>query len=192
MRSAIRFAASLLVIYLVAGRVAAGNAQLAMVPWKVLEPGTAPLKSAFVLFWIPSSPDEMRRSELITSRRLLFYAGRCVGMQVVRADDGEMLSKLSVATMPMAILADGEKEIGRVASDVGALPVSAVEAMVREAMDTREAMFDSMLDRAANEASSGDSETAIELYRAVAAQACSFPRLAKTAQRALRRLGIRN
>lgn len=192
MRSAIRFAASMLVICLVAAAAPAGDVQLALVPWKVLEPGTAPLKSAFVLYWVPSSPEEMRRSELITSRRLLFYAGRCVGMQVIRADDAEMLAKLSIPTVPLALLLEGEKEMARIGPNAGALSVSAVEAMIREAMDRREAVLDSMLDRAASRTSAGDSAAAIELYRAVAAQACAFPRLAKTAQRALRRLGIRN
>ena len=70
--------------------------------------------------------------------------------------------------------------------------LDAVEAMVRDAVDTREIALNSMLDQASGKAASGDKENAIKLYRQVAAQGCVFPRLAKTAQRALRRLGVKD
>jgi hypothetical protein len=158
----------------------------------VLEPGDAPMKKAFVLFWIPSSPDEMRRSDLITSERLTRYAGRCIGMHVVRADDSEMLTKLNAGkVLPVAVLVEGEKEVARAPHESGPFSASVVEAMVREAFDTREASLNSMLDQAGRKAASGDSAGAIDLYRQVSAQQCAFPRQAKAAQRALRRLGVK-
>ena len=169
-------------------RAFAGESQLSLVPWKVLDPGADPPQGRFTLLWIPVSPDAMRHSPLITSRRLLFYSGRCVGMHVVRADDRSRLEKLAANVAPVAILVEGEQEIARVATDT----IVEVEAMVRRAIDTREASLNSMLDQAATKAAGGDRGKAVELYRAVASQSCTFPRLAKTAQRALRKLGERD
>lgn len=183
----IRIPIAAFVVLLGALRAAAGESQLNLVPWKVLEPGSEPLKTQFTLFWIPQSPGAMRHSELITSRRLLFYSGRCVAMHVVRADDERRLTNLAAEKAPLAILVEGEKELARVASDAGAT----VESMVREAIDTREVALTGMLDEAAAKAAAGDHDTAVELYRAVAAQACAFPKLGKVAQRGLRKLGER-
>ena len=165
----------------------AADTDVSLVPWRVLDPGTHPPKTAFTLFWIPVSPAEMRHSGLITSRRLLFYSGRCVGMQVVRPDDRDRLAKLSAGAAPLAIFVEGEKEIARLATDAA----SEVEAMVRQAIDTREASLNAVLDDASSKAAAGDRDTAIDLYRSVAAQDCAYPRLAKTAQRALKRLGVK-
>lgn len=187
MRRAIRMAGMLLVACTAAMRASAADLQVSLVPWKVLDAGADPRPSAFTLYWVPSSPEEMRRSDLITSRRLLFYSGRCVAMHVVRTDDRDLLAKLAAEQIPLAILREGEHEIARVAAQSAA----AVEAMVREAIDTREVSLNAMLDGAAKNAATGDREKAIAMYRAVAAQACAFPRLAKTARRALRRLGVK-
>ena len=191
MRTPIRFHGMVALALVVCIRVHAAD-QMSFVPWKVLEPGAEPVKKAFVLFWVPTSPEEMRRSELITSQRLTLYAGRCIGMHVVRTDDAPRLEKLRVGeTLPLAMLCEGEKEVARVLADSGVLTASAVEAMVRQAFDSREAALNATLDRAASKASAGENADAIELYRGVAAQDCAFPRLAKTAQRALRRLGVK-
>jgi hypothetical protein len=168
-------------------------AQTVFVPWKVLDPGVQPANKAFLLFWVPASADDMRHSDLITSQRLTLYAGRCIGMCVVRTDDASTLEKLQAGEgHPLAILVEGGKEVGRVVSDAGVLSAGAVESMVRQAFDTREASLNATLDRAGASAEAGDKAAAIELYRQVAAQACAFPRLAKTAQRALRRLGVKD
>lgn len=192
MRAPVRFTGMVALALLVCARASAGPPETVFVPWKVLDPGAAPAKKAFVLFWIPSSADEMRHSDLITSQRLTLYAGRCIGMQVVRSDDAPTLEKLKAGeALPLAILCEGDKEVARVLSESGALPAAAVEAMVRQAYDTREAALNSMLDQASAHANDGDDKSAIELYRQVAAQSCAFPRLAKTAQRALHRLGVK-
>jgi hypothetical protein len=193
MRAPIRFAGMVALALVICVRLHAASSQMSFVPWKVLEPGAEPVKKAFILFWVPTSPDEMRHSELITSERLTLYSGRCIGMHVVRADDASMLEKLRVGDgVPLAVLCEGEKEVARVLADAGVLSASAVEAMVRQAFDTREAALNSTLDRAGAKAAAGENDGAIELYRQVAAQGCAFPRLAKTAQRALRRLGVKN
>ncbi|HSP15548.1 MAG TPA: hypothetical protein VLV78_12420 [Thermoanaerobaculia bacterium] len=190
MRRRIRIGGVVLVT-LLAARAWAGDSHLSFVPWKVLEPGAEPLRTPFILFWMPTSADEMRHSDLITSQRLTLYAGRCIGMQVVRVDDGLMVLKLSGAKPPLAVLMEGEKELARVEPADGALTAAAVEAMVRETIDRRELARNSALDRAADKARGGENASAIDLYRQVAGDACLFPRLAKTAQRALRRLGVK-
>lgn len=192
MRTSVRFHGMVALALVTCVRLQATASQMSFVPWKVLEPGSEPVKKAFVLFWVPASPEEMRRSELITSQRLTLYAGRCIGMHVVRADDAPMLEKLRVGgTLPVAMLCEGDKEIARVLAGSGVLSANSVEAMVRQAVDRREAALNATLDQAASKASAGETANAIELYRQVAAQSCAFPRLAKTAQRALRRLGVR-
>jgi hypothetical protein len=188
MRRPIRFAGVVLVALIASASVCA-DTQVCFVPWKVLEHGASPANKAFVLFWIPSSAEEMRHSELITSQRLTLYAGRCIGMNVVRTDDAELLAKLKAGdALPVALLVEGEKEIARVLSETGALSAAAVEKMVRDAFDTRETALNAMLDQATKKASAGDTGSAIDLLQRVAAQQCAFPRLARTAQRALRRL----
>ncbi|HEX9160981.1 MAG TPA: hypothetical protein VF980_04670 [Thermoanaerobaculia bacterium] len=176
---------------LLAGPAFAAGPQVPFVPWKVLERGAEPAQKAFLLFWIPASPEQMRRSELITSTRLTAYSSRCIGMHVVRADDSPMLEKLQAGkALPLAVLVAEGKEIARVIGDTGVLSANSVEAMVRNAFDTREATLNAMLDQAGSKAASGDSAAAIALYKQVAAQQCAFPRQARTAQRSLRRLGV--
>jgi hypothetical protein len=193
MRAPIRFAGMVALALGLCVRLPAASGQMSFVPWKVLEPGAHPVTKAFVLFWIPTSPEEMRRSELITSQRLTLYAGRCIGMHVVRTDDASMLAKLRAGEgLPLAVLCEGEKEVARVLADAGVLNAGSVEAMVRQAFDSREAALNATLDRAGAKATAGENADAIELYQQVASQGCAFPRLAKTAQRALRRLGVKN
>lgn len=177
---------------LICSRLYAGAAQVSFVPWKVLEPGMTPDAKAFTLFWIPASPGELRHSDLITSERLTLYADRCIGMQIVRDDDSVMLEKLQATDgHPLAILVEGGREVARVAGESGVLAASAVESMVRQAYDTRQAALDAAIDLAGSRAAAGDRAAAIALYRQVAAEGCAFPRPARTAQRALRRLGVK-
>jgi hypothetical protein len=188
----IRLAGVVLVVLTVSALAFAGDNRLNFVPWKVLDHGVEPAKMAFLLFWIPASSDEMRHSGLITSERLTLYAGRCIGMHVVRADDRPMLVKLGAQDeIPLAILIEGGREVARVANQSGLLSAAAVEAMVRKAFDTREVALNMMLDQASAKAASGEKAEAISLYRRVAAQGCAFPRLARTAQRAMRRFGVK-
>lgn len=192
MRGPIRLSGMVAIALLVSSIASPADTHLAFVPWKVLEPGVEPVGKAFTLFWIPASQEEMRHSALITSQRLTSYAARCIGMHVVRADDRPRLAKLNAGeTLPLAVLIEGGNEVARVMNESGVLSCNAVEAMVREAFDTREAALNAMLDQAGRESASGEKDAAINLYRQVSAQQCAFPRLAKTAQRALRRLGVK-
>src|SRR3954470_6279055 len=85
-------------VYLSAGFGDGASAESAtgdvFVPWKVLHSGDAPLNTSLVLYWIPGSRDEIRHSGLLVSRPLALYAAQCVGMQVIRPDDDEMIANI--------------------------------------------------------------------------------------------------
>lgn len=171
-----------------ATRLLAEERRAALVPWKVVEPGDT-VDAPLVLYWIPASRDELRRSPLLTSDELTRYSSRCVAMRVVRIDDGARLAKLHVeGELPVAVLAD---RAGRVIATRGALLVSEVEELVREELDSRTADADALLDEARKLVHRRDYEGAEELYREVWDARCLLPRQGKVAQKALRRLAKR-
>jgi len=188
-----RVVACLAVLLALSFDTRAGESSLpTFVPWKVLNPGDEPLHNDLVLYWVPSSRDEVRRSPLLTSRPLAIYSTQCVGMQLVRPDDDERLAKLEVnGALPAAILTTGEGTIvARVANAGGLLRLSDVEKMVRDTLVNRDVETDRLLDDAKGKAEAGERDEAVALYRRVWAQRCLFPRKAKDAMKALRKLGV--
>ena len=167
----------------------AGERHVSLVPWKVIEPGES-VDAPLILYWVPASPDDLRRSPLLTSDELTLYSSRCVAMRVVRVDDGARLATLSVdGELPVAVLADGTgRVIAVVEGERGALSVIEVEELVREELETRTASADTLLDEARRHAAEGDVDAAQELYREVWNARCLCPRQGKAAQKALRRL----
>lgn len=159
------------------------------VPWKVLQPGVAAKPSLLAVYWIPASSEELRRSDLLTSRTLTTFSGRCVAMHVIRIDDTERIARFSSATLPIVVLADGDRELARLPSGQASVRASDVEAMVRVEFDARAAAAEAALDEARGLLERGDEAAAVALYRRVEEQRCAFPREAKAAQRALRKLG---
>src|SRR5438105_1972014 len=101
---------------------------LSLVPWKVLEAGED-VDAPLVLFWIPSSSEELRHSPLLTSNELTSDSSRCVAMRVVRISDGARLAKLAVAAeLPFAVLAEQHgRVITTIENDRGSLNVFDVE-----------------------------------------------------------------
>lgn len=166
--------------------LADGDAHPSLVPWKVIEPGAPRETSPLVLFWVPASRDELRRSELLTSDELTLFSSHCVAMRIVRLDDHETLQRLGVDDeLPAAVLADAA---GEVIARVPATDVAEVEAIVREELHERAAVAEAMLDDAREKVDDGELAAAIAIYREVSAQRCVCPRQGKTAQKALRRL----
>lgn len=163
---------------------------LTFVPWKVLKPGDAPAKTALTLYWIPASADEMRRSELLTSRALSVVASHCVSMQVVRSDDDTMIDRLgATGKLPIVVLCNGDgAHVAVVESAEGVLRTGDVERIVLAELDERAAEADRLLDEAKAKADAGDRDAAIEIYRRVSDQRCLWPRQGKDAARALRKL----
>ncbi|MBK5258991.1 MAG: hypothetical protein JJE51_05310 [Thermoanaerobaculia bacterium] len=169
---------------------AMSDRSVAFVPWKVLDPSSPSSGALMILYWIPSQPDELKRSDMVHSKTLMAYAARCVAMRVVRADDSVRLASLDVSQkLPLAILVDAEgKVIGRLGGGGAPLRSLDVEMMVRTAFDERELSAEAMLDTARARVAAGDRMSAADLYSQVLAQRCAFPRLAKEAHRALRKL----
>jgi hypothetical protein len=159
------------------------------VPWKVLNRGDEPLKTDLVLYWIPSSRDEIRRSPLLTSRTLAVFSTQCVGMQLIRPDDEETIEQLkATGELPIVILASADGET--LARIKGALRIGEIEKLVRDTITARDLDADQLLDDAKSKAEAGDRDEAIDLYRRVCAQKCLLPRKARDAQKALKKLGV--
>jgi hypothetical protein len=170
------------------------NERLSFVPWKILDHAEDAAPSLLALYWIPASPDDLKRSSLVTSQVLLGYAARCVSMQVIRADDDTRIERLGASgELPAAVLTDMHgKIVSRITTQHGdPLAADEVEKMVREAIDTREVACERMLDQASKLVHVGNPNEAEEMYRRVIEQRCAFPRLAKEAQRALKKIARR-
>src|SRR5207245_6264698 len=131
-------------------------------------------KAPLLLSWIPATRDDFKRSQMSFSRPLSAFAGQCVAMHVIRADDDAMIGKLGVSgALPVAILVDADgKPLGKVNNEHGALRVGAVERLVRDQLRAREADLDSQLDGARKKALAGDRDAAVVTYRSVWDQRC--------------------
>jgi hypothetical protein len=178
------------VAFTVVAGLSAGE-ELTFVPWKVMKPGQTPVEGHLILYWVPASPEELRRSPLLTSRALAQFSTQCVGMQLVPPDDVEAMERLGASEhVPLVILTNGHGEkLGMIDSRQGGIRITAVEALVRDELLTRTGMADTMLDEARSCAGRGDREAAVKLYKKVWDQRCIAPRQARSAKRALKRLG---
>jgi len=158
------------------------------VPWKVLNPGEAPPRAQLIVYWLPASRDDMRHSELLTSRTLTLFSSQCVAMHVVRPDDFERVAKLGAnGRAPVVLLLDGDgRELTHIDNEAGALRIATIERIVRDEVRSREEEADKLLDLART----SEKNAAIAMYRRVFDQRCLLPRQARTAQRALRKLGV--
>src|SRR4029079_17184319 len=119
------------------------------------------------------------------------WAGECVGMAIVTADNGTLREKFhAVADAPLAVLAAADgSEVARVDATAGRLELSAVEKAVSGALDTREDDLKQALDQAKEKSQAGDADGAAALYQRVYDQRCTFPSLAKKAAKALDKMG---
>lgn len=165
--------------------------QVYFVPWKVLNPGDEPAKGALILYWLPATAEEIKRSELLASRPLTLWAAQCVGMQVIRPDDEAMIEKLGeTGKLPAAVLAENNgRLLASVDATKGGIRLSAVEKMVRDELATREGALEKLLDDARKSAPA-DKDAAAALYKQVWEQRCLFPRKGRDAQKALKKLGV--
>lgn len=186
MRSCIAWFASIAIALTGAHALAGNGSHPSLVPWKVLEPGVEPEPSALALFWIPTSQDELRHSELLASDELTLYSSHCVAMRIVRLDDYARLQRLGVdGSVPVVVLTD---EAGEVLARDEASSLEDVEAIVRDELDHRAMTAEALLDEARDKADAGEVDAAVAMYRQVSAQKCVCPRQARAAHKALKRL----
>ncbi len=160
------------------------------VPWKVLNPGIEPPRALLVLYWIPGSRDDLRHSELMTSRELAEAAGDCVSLQIIRPEDGERLASLrGSSTVPFAVLVEGGgQELARVGNVAGILPPGAIAALILDELAARAKRADRLLGDARKRQGDGDRAGAMQLCQLVEAGGCTIPRQSKSAAKMLRKL----
>jgi len=161
------------------------------VPWRIQKPQDPPVASGLVLYWFPSSADELKRSSLRYSRVLSLYASQCVAMEVADIQSPAGTKFAAGTKPPVAVLttADGAL-VGKAQNESGFLRVQQVEKLVDGEVRQRESALDQELKDAKNKAKAGDKDGAIPLYRSVLEQKCLFPSRAKTAAKELKKLGV--
>jgi tetratricopeptide (TPR) repeat protein len=162
-----------------------------VVPWKIQKPQDPPITSGLVLYWFPSSQQELSQSSLRSSRTLSLYASQCVAMEVVDAKSPAGTKFAADAKLPLAVLATADgSTIGKAENQGGFLRVAQVEDLVSNEMKQRENALDQQMKDAKNKAKSGDKDGAITLYRTVLDQKCLFPKKAKDSAKELKKLGV--
>jgi hypothetical protein len=187
-----RVIVAIALLFFKADPLPADESYVALVPWRVLDVDTK-VDAPLVLYWIPASVDELRRSELLTSDELTLFSSQCVAMRVVRLNDQARVLRLAAdAELPLAVLVDHSGEaIGRVESEHGVLSVAKIEELVHIELARRESESEATLDRARKQAEENDVDGAVALYRAVWEARCVCPRQGRDAKKALKKLGRR-
>jgi tetratricopeptide (TPR) repeat protein len=161
------------------------------VPWKLIKPEDPPLAQGLAVYWFPTSQQELEKSSLRFSRTLTLYSQQCVTMGIV--DYRTALGKKFAGDdkLPIAVLAQADgKLVGKAENKNGFLKVEQVEKLVETEMKSREDGVKRQMDAAKEKAKAGDSQGAVQIYRAVYDQKCLFPGKAKDAAKELKKLGV--
>lgn len=160
-----------------------------VVPWKMVSADAA--KVPLSVYWAPATGDEVKGSDLVSSRLLTMASAQCVGMFVIHPEDVDTQKKWEVAgKVPAALLIADGKTIARVDAENGKIRLSAVENMVNHELNARETALDKMLDEAKKKSDGGDKDGATALYKQVWDQRCVAPKKGRAAQKALGKLGV--
>ena len=161
------------------------------VPWRQRKVEDSPVTMGLVVYWFPTGVNEFQRSSLRNSRMLALYASRCVSMEVADARSPSGQKFAGDAKLPIAVLAQPDGTvIGKAENKDGFLRVDQVEQLLENEMKRREETLKAQLKEAKDKEKSGDSQSAIPLYRSVLEQKCLFPSQAKNAAKALKKLGV--
>lgn len=165
--------------------------QVYRVPWRVSKPDDPPINSGLLLYWFPSSVQELQRSSLLFSRTLSLYATQCVSLLVTDAATPIGTKLVAGDKLPVAVLAQPDGTlVGKAENRDGYLKVEQVEKLLDGEFKKRESAVKERLESAKSKAKSGDNQTAIQEYRTVLDQKCLFPGKAKDAAKALKKLGV--
>jgi tetratricopeptide (TPR) repeat protein len=162
------------------------------VSWKLIQPSDPPPSAGLAVYWLPASQNELNNSSLNFSRKLSVYSQQCVTMGIVdyRTSVGKKYLADEQPPLLVMIAPDGNV-IGKLERNKdGKLQVEQVEKLVDSEMKTREEAVKHQMEDAKAKAKAGDSQGAIQLYRAVYEQKCLFPNKAKDAQKELKKLGV--
>lgn len=164
--------------------------QVYYVPWKLAKPQEPAAAGGLVLYWFPSSQEELQKSSLRVSRPLSLYASQCVAMEVADPSSEFRTKFAAKDNLPIAVLAttDGSV-ISKLENKNGMLHVEDVEKLLGGEIKKREDALENKL-KAAKETAKSDKDAAILLYRAVTDQRCMFPKKAKEAAKELKKLGV--
>src|SRR5215475_702048 len=173
------------------GGMGSGSVQTYPVPWKVVQPSDPPLQQGLAVYWFPSSQKELEASSLRFSQTLSGYASQCVTMGIV-GQSQPLGQKLAASDkLPVAVLAQPDGTVlGKAENKNGFLKVDQVEKMVETEIKKREQSLKEKMESGKAKAKAGDSQGAIQEYRAVADQKCMFPGRAKDAAKELKKLGV--
>jgi tetratricopeptide (TPR) repeat protein len=160
------------------------------VPWKVRAPKDPPARG-LILYWFPSSAEELKRSSLRASRTLSLYASQCISMELADGQVPNAQKLVGESKLPVAVLAtpDGTP-VTKVENKDGKLKVEVVEKAVDTEVKTRESALDENLKDARAKAAAGEKDAAVKLFQAVLEQKCMFPKKAKDAAKELKKLGV--
>ena len=166
------------------------SAPVYVVPWKVRKPSDAPA-AGLILYWFPTSVDEMKKSSLRESRTLSLYASQCVSMEWADGHTPNADKLIGESRLPIAVLAkpDGTP-INKVDNTNGKLKVADVEKLVDGEMKQRETTLDGEMKDAAAKVKAGDKDGAVAIYKGVLEQKCLFPKKVKEASKQLKALGV--
>jgi tetratricopeptide (TPR) repeat protein len=166
------------------------NLTVYVVPWKVRgEKDPPPL--GLVLYWLPLSNEELKRSSLRESRVLSLYSAQCVSTELAdyRTEAGRKL--LGDSKPPVAVLAEADGSVlGKAENSGGILKVEQVERLLSAEMKKREDAVDASLRDGKEKEKAGDKEAAVKLFNSVLGQKCMFPKKAKDAAKELKKLGV--
>jgi len=166
------------------------SAPVYVVPWKVRKPSDAPA-AGLILYWFPTSVDEMKKSSLRESRTLSLYASQCISMEWADGHTPNADKLIGESRLPIAVLAkpDGTP-INKVDNTNGKLKVADVEKLVDGEMKQRETTLDGEMKDAAAKVKAGDKDGAVAIYKGVLEQKCLFPKKVKEASKQLKALGV--
>jgi len=164
--------------------------QVYYVPWKMAKPTDASAANGLVLYWFPSSQNELQNSSLRVSRPLSVYATQCVAMEVADPSSSFRTKFAAGDMLPVAVLTTSDGGVvGKLENKNGRLNVEDVEKLLGTEMKKREDALENQL-RAAKETAKTDKEKAIPLYQTIVEQKCMFPKKAKEAAKELKKLGV--
>ena len=165
-----------------------GNPDEHLVPWKFLPPGAELIKGSVVVYWLPASLEEVKRSSLLASHALLEDTARCVQLIIVDPGDAATIEKLgATGKVPMALVIDKDAHVIRQINNTRS---QAIERMVSEELNAIDDDVFRQLTEAKRVAGAGEKEKAIDLYKRIWDDRCLYPLVGLEAQHALKDLGV--